>query len=107
MAANDCRMKVNRFASLTSTRVGRFARLLEGGVDNTMGIDIAKLTKPNVLNVQAAPIFASIARAAGAYVRPPSPAADKMNPIAEPLWVSKYSGATARTGKYNNEVPIP
>jgi hypothetical protein len=65
MAATACKMNVGRLANLTSTRVGLLARLLDGGVLNTIGIQMAKLTNPNVLNDQAAPTFSSRARAAG------------------------------------------
>lgn len=99
MAARACNMKVPRLANLASTRVGRFVRLRDGGVDNATGMEMPKLTNPKIRSVQAAPNFASNARAAGAYASPPRPAAERMMPIAEPRCASKYSGATDTTGK--------
>jgi hypothetical protein len=107
MAAIACNMKTGLFASLILTRVGRLVKLRDGGVPSAMGMLKAKLIKPPALSVQAAPVFASKTRNIGANVSEPNPAPERMNPIAAPLWPSKYSGATANVGKYTSEVPTP
>ena len=43
----------------------------------------------------------------GARTKPPIPAPERMNPMAEPRLVVKYSGAAERMGKYRHELPMP
>jgi hypothetical protein len=72
-----------------------------------MGRDMTTFSKERVRSVQRGPMDVRRARIRGEKTRPPIPAPERMNPIAEPRCAPKYSGAALRIGKYRREDPIP
>jgi hypothetical protein len=84
---------------LISICVGLLPTNLDGDTVNAMGKLIINTKNARVLNVHLGPIAESKPRMVGEKTSPPIPAPERINPIAEPRCVVKYSGAALRIGK--------
>jgi hypothetical protein len=86
-------------ASLISICVGLLPTNLDGEAVTAIGIPISNTKNVRVLNVHLGPTTESKPRMMGEKTSPPIPAPERMNPIADPRCVVKYSGAVLRMGK--------
>jgi hypothetical protein len=79
--------------------VGLLPTKRDGDAVTAIGKLITNTKNARVLKVHLGPIADSEARMMGENTSPPIPAPERMNPIAEPRCVVKYSGAALRIGK--------
>jgi hypothetical protein len=106
-AAPTLHKKAGLRANFKFTCVGLLPTKREGEAVIAIGSETSKLRKQRKRSVHLGPIAVIKARIRGEKTSPPIPAPERMNPIAEPRCVVKYSGAAKRMGKYRRELPRP